>query len=201
MGALHHSGDRTSTAISPIRCFTELGAQCNNDAMRKEIKKLQPLYLNKIREIRIKLNLTQQAVADISDIPKQHISRLEKGQRRLNQDLMRKLSKALNCNPVDLLDDSDVAKIAHTSKLMDEDIYKLAVDLANELIETGKYSQADYPVIIKSNYNKIISISKEIGEKPTVNLLMWLWRKENETNGNPKANHMPAHNENAHTKL
>lgn len=59
-------------------------------------------YQNTIRAWRLHRGLTQQVLADASGYGKQYISELERGNRKLNQELQAALAGALNCQPADL---------------------------------------------------------------------------------------------------
>lgn len=48
-----------------------------------------------------------QALADVVGTSKSQIDKLEKGQRRLTEDWMRRLARALQCSPADLLEDDE----------------------------------------------------------------------------------------------
>lgn len=58
---------------------------------------------NRIKELRKAQNLTLEALADLTGISAQQINRLEKKQRRLNQDNLQVLAKALNVAPEDII--------------------------------------------------------------------------------------------------
>jgi transcriptional regulator with XRE-family HTH domain len=56
-----------------------------------------------LRDIRLSCGLTLEELSDISELSPSYLSRLESGTRRLNVDTIDRLSKALQCNPSDLL--------------------------------------------------------------------------------------------------
>ena len=58
---------------------------------------------NRIKELREAKSLTLQALADLVGTSNQQISQLEKGQRRLNTDWLERLSKPLDCHPIEIL--------------------------------------------------------------------------------------------------
>ena len=64
-------------------------------------------HQNRIRETRIRLGLTQAALAERVGASAQQISKLEKGERGLDLDWMRRLAVALRCRMVDLLPEND----------------------------------------------------------------------------------------------
>lgn len=56
-----------------------------------------------LRDIRLSCGLTLEELSEISELSPSYLSRLESGTRRLNVDTIDRLSKALKCNPSDLL--------------------------------------------------------------------------------------------------
>lgn len=58
---------------------------------------------NRIRNIRIAQGLTLEAVAKRVGTTNQQVSHLELGRRRLTDDWLQRLSRALSCHPMDLL--------------------------------------------------------------------------------------------------
>jgi len=64
---------------------------------------------NRIREWRLRRGLSMQPLADRVDSSRQQIHKLERGERRLTEDWMRRLARALDCRPMDLFADADEA--------------------------------------------------------------------------------------------
>lgn len=60
-------------------------------------------YPNRIGELREAKALSQERLAELASVAQSHLSRLERGERRLNMDLMRRLAAALDCAPADLI--------------------------------------------------------------------------------------------------
>lgn len=61
----------------------------------------------KIKEMRLNANLSQQQLANLADVPKISISRIERGERtaaKLELRTAAKLAKALGCHAEDLMD-------------------------------------------------------------------------------------------------
>jgi transcriptional regulator with XRE-family HTH domain len=58
---------------------------------------------NRIKEIRKELHLTQVALADLCDTSMQQIQFLESGKRKLTQEWMERISKALKVEPWHLI--------------------------------------------------------------------------------------------------
>lgn len=72
---------------------------------------------NRIAYLRRKKGLSMQKLAARVDTSQQQIDRLEKGQRRLTVDWMERISDALNCAMMDLLNHTDKERdVQHTAK-------------------------------------------------------------------------------------
>lgn len=71
---------------------------------------------NRVAEIRKLRGLTQDKLAELVGITKQQIWNLEKGRRKLHQEWLIKIAKALNCNIEDLLDKSDAENIKYNDE-------------------------------------------------------------------------------------
>ena len=65
---------------------------------------------NRIKELRKARGLTLQQLAEQVGSSNQQISQLETGRRRLNLDWLERLSSALDCQPLELVDDGAMAK-------------------------------------------------------------------------------------------
>jgi len=74
--------------------------------------------VNRIREIREAKNLSGRELADLVETSTQQIYRLEVGERRLTDEWMQKLAKALQCHPFDLLDVQMRANIAEVTSFV-----------------------------------------------------------------------------------
>ncbi|MDH5556962.1 MAG: helix-turn-helix domain-containing protein [Alphaproteobacteria bacterium] len=61
--------------------------------------------MSALREMRRRKGLSMEALARLTDTTASQINKLEKRQRRLTDDWLRKLARALACNPNDLIDD------------------------------------------------------------------------------------------------
>ena len=59
--------------------------------------------MNRIRELRESRRLSGAALAEMSGISPQQISRLERGERRINQDTLEILARALQCRPEEII--------------------------------------------------------------------------------------------------
>lgn len=64
-------------------------------------------FPNRIRELRMQVGWSQDLLADVVGCSKPQISDLERGNRRLDVEWMRRISKALGVLPADLLSKED----------------------------------------------------------------------------------------------
>lgn len=62
---------------------------------------------NRIRELREAKGLTQADLAQLANVTPSALNKLEKGSRGLDQEWMRRLARILDCEPADLLPDTD----------------------------------------------------------------------------------------------
>ncbi len=95
--------------------------------------------MNNIKHIRKNKNMTQFDISKLTGISRVQIMRLENGTRRLNQDNINKISKALNCKPEDLISNAYIE---------------------NRNNQNFNYKQIDDIASVKL-YNKIYSESSE----------------------------------------
>lgn len=58
---------------------------------------------NRIKEWRLKRGLSMQALAERAGTSRQQIHKLERGERRLTEDWMRRIAAIVDCSPADLL--------------------------------------------------------------------------------------------------
>ena len=70
----------------------------NKVLSRKRKRSKHPL-----RELRIRSGYTLEDLAEVIHMSPSYLSRLESGSRRLNADIMQRLSQALSCSPAELL--------------------------------------------------------------------------------------------------
>lgn len=57
---------------------------------------------NQIKKLRLENNLSQEALANLSDLDRTYIPSIEKGERNLSLEVIKKLSEALNIKISDL---------------------------------------------------------------------------------------------------
>ncbi|HSV28777.1 MAG TPA: helix-turn-helix transcriptional regulator [Candidatus Omnitrophota bacterium] len=74
---------------------------------------------NRIREIRQDRGLSQEQLADKVGTTKAQISKLEKSQRRLTDQWMRRLAVALECHPGELFADTPVGITPEEQAILD----------------------------------------------------------------------------------
>jgi transcriptional regulator with XRE-family HTH domain len=65
---------------------------------------------NRIKELRKARGLTLEALARMVNSSNQHISHLENGRRRLTVDWIERIANALDCHPLELLDNQVLAR-------------------------------------------------------------------------------------------
>ncbi len=68
--------------------------------------------MNRIKELRTQRQLSLADLEELTGISSQQLNRLEKGERRLHDDNLRTLAKALGVDPVEIISDKIVPKIA-----------------------------------------------------------------------------------------
>lgn len=74
---------------------------------------LQKHIGNRIREMRIKRNIDMDVLAEMFDTTKQSISRYERGERQVNQDMLFKLSEIFGVGIDDFFPDKEVDNAPH----------------------------------------------------------------------------------------
>lgn len=67
--------------------------------------------MNRIEEFRKKKKWTAKHLAELVGTSAPQIFRLEKGERKLSQDWMERISKVLDCSPADLISDPDTSPL------------------------------------------------------------------------------------------
>lgn len=92
--------------------------------------------MNNIKILRIKKNITQRELAILSGISYSNISNLENGNRRLNEDNMIKIARALDCNPQDL-----ISKNNNNTQMNDQDNNENYIKYINSMLsKPGVYT-------------------------------------------------------------
>lgn len=98
--------------------------------------------LNRIREFRNARDWSQQRLADIVGTSQTQIDRLEKNQRRVSDYWLEKLSKAFNCNPLDIISDDSQKKVP----VMGYVGAGFEVFALDESVEVSALEQVDCPI-------------------------------------------------------
>lgn len=92
-------------SLSPMKGLDEANASVSiNDStfLRKRRKDMPMTHLKYLRK---KNGYTLESLSEITNISISYLSRLESGSRRLNTDLIRRLSYAFKCDPAELLEE------------------------------------------------------------------------------------------------
>ncbi len=120
------SADATKSSNLSIVKGAEEPVIRNKVLIRKRKRSKHPL-----RELRIRTGCTLEELSEITKMSPSYLSRLESGSRRLNADIIQRLSLALGCNPAELLpynsftSASYVASTASPSASVDLPVYTL----------------------------------------------------------------------------
>tara|TARA_R110002095_G_scaffold201510_1_gene182420 strand:- start:543 stop:1352 length:810 start_codon:yes stop_codon:yes gene_type:complete len=138
----------------------------NLSLVREASSRAEPLILNKVlirkrkrskhplRELRIRKGCTLEELSEITKLSPSYLSRLESGSRRLNADIIQRLSLALSCGPAELLPHNNFTGTSyvstatpaniqsHTASSVDLPVYKLTGKRGAEgVIEKAKAEQ------------------------------------------------------------
>lgn len=92
-------------SLSPMKDFnyeTDREAMVNDQSVHKR----RDFPMTHLKYLRKKSGYTLDALSQITSISISYLSRLESGSRRLNTDLIKRLSKAFGCDPAELLQES-----------------------------------------------------------------------------------------------
>lgn len=94
----------TETGIAPQRIETKYAILANVCSMRgRPLKRQIVRYPNRIKELRNKLGLSQEALADRVGLSYQQVGKLERGDQRLKTDQLVLFAEALGVTPPTLL--------------------------------------------------------------------------------------------------
>ena len=89
-------------SLSPMKGVVAIKAVSCGKVGRK--KKDAPM--THLKYLRKRSGYTLESLADVTNISISYLSRLESGARRLNTDLIRRLSHAFSCDPAELLNET-----------------------------------------------------------------------------------------------
>lgn len=82
------------------------------------IKRSVPVL--RVKELRIKAGLSQNALAKMANVSQSHISEIESGVKRVGLGITKKLATALDCSIEDLVnEDSDMDDIEDDLKILE----------------------------------------------------------------------------------
>ena len=104
-----HSTKSNNTGPSIEGTKNTLSPQKHQVKLRKRTSARHPL-----RDLRIAANMTLEDLSKTTGMSPSYLSRLESGSRRLNEDIISKLSSALGCAPSDLLVQGKASSILKT---------------------------------------------------------------------------------------
>jgi len=103
---------------------------------------------NRIRALRLERELTTVELAERVGTSNQQIGRLERGERRLTQDWMRRLADAFACDPWELLPDApdlsgDERAALEDLKALDPDTRRSFLEHLRQLARTARRDRRD----------------------------------------------------------
>ena len=73
--------------------------------LNKATNKARNIFALKLKEFRVKKNLSQEELADMSGLHRTYVGSVERGERNISIDNMERLASALNIQIKDLLSD------------------------------------------------------------------------------------------------
>ena len=103
--SVHHHIDDKLDNENNIDNLSNIGQVTNlnfNNVNKALIRKRRPSK-HPLRQLRIQANYTLDELAQVANLSPSYLSRLENGTRRLNEDILQRLSIALSCSPNELL--------------------------------------------------------------------------------------------------
>ena len=71
----------------------------------KATNKARNIFAHKLKEFRVKKNLSQEELADMAGLHRTYVGSVERGERNISIDNMERLASALNVQIKDLLGD------------------------------------------------------------------------------------------------
>lgn len=109
---------------------------------------------NRIKDIREDRGLTQEQLAEKLCTSNQQIGRLENSERRLTWEWMQRIANALECHPMDLVDESSTSsnteerKLLNTYRALPPQERKTVADMADYLAEKSSplFKASDLPL-------------------------------------------------------
>ncbi len=90
-------------SLSPMKDVAFQGATPSEPVTERVGRKRKDAPMTHLKYLRKRSGYTLEALSEITSISISYLSRLESGSRRLNTDLIRRLSHAFGCDPAELL--------------------------------------------------------------------------------------------------
>ena len=109
----------------------------------------QPKFPNRIKEIRERIGMSQEKLADIANTTQPTISRYESAKRRLTFSTLDKLGRALGCHwaefysPVPIPKDRREAELLQNFRLLSDDLKDAIERIASVRTPSRRHEAAD----------------------------------------------------------
>lgn len=100
-------------SLSPMKTLNFHESGSNEISMEKVGRKRKDAPMTHLKYLRKRSGYTLEMLSEITSISISYLSRLESGSRRLNTDLIRRLSHAFGCEPAELLQE-----VSHDSHIV-----------------------------------------------------------------------------------
>lgn len=97
------SSSETPTKKAKKLKLVKSNVTSSSDMNSKVLIRKRKASQHPLRELRIRSGCTLEKLSEITKLSSSYLSRLESGSRRLNADIIQRLSLALACNPAELL--------------------------------------------------------------------------------------------------
>ncbi len=112
----------------------------------------------KVRQERIKKNITQEELGKVIGVDKQTVYKIEKGKRKVTIDELVKLSNRLDKNFEFFLDSEGYKKKQEDSKIT----YEIVEKATDKVLDSFALSDYKYGIIVSEAWDKLL---KKIGKK------------------------------------
>ena len=106
---IHHTDLKRVTPLKsgfdqpPLKLVPTKEQIFDNTVRDKVMTRKRKTSQHPLRDLRLKSSFTLEELAELTEMSPSYLSRLESGTRRLNADILQRLSIALSCNPAELL--------------------------------------------------------------------------------------------------
>lgn len=126
-----------SSAANNLSLVGKKSADTNKPLESKVLIRKRKRSKHPLRELRIRKGCTLEELSEVTKLSPSYLSRLESGTRRLNADIIQRLSLALSCGPAELLPQSNftgtsyaaspssIGRPGHAPSSADLPVYKL----------------------------------------------------------------------------